>query len=229
MDMLTHSQIWAAIDELAKRSELSASGLARNAGLDSTSFNPSKRFTAEGRERWPSTESIAKILRATGTSVSDFLEMLDPDAKARLAKLSKAIPAGDYKQTASSNSVPLIGFAQAGVGGFFDDGGFPVGQGWDEISPPTGASESAYALKVSGDSMMPLYREGDIIIVDPAAQVRKNDRVVVKTTQGEVFAKTLEKRSSNQITLQSLNPDHETLVFDLDELEWVARIVWASQ
>ena len=105
MDMLTHSQIWAAIDELAKRSELSASGLARNAGLDSTSFNPSKRFTAEGRERWPSTESIAKILRATGTSVSDFLEILDPDAKARLARLSKAMPAGDYKQTASSNSV----------------------------------------------------------------------------------------------------------------------------
>jgi len=92
--------------------------------------------------------------------------------------------------------VPLIGFAQAGVGGFFDDGGFPVGQGWDEIAPPTGASESAYALKVSGDSMMPLYREGDIIIVDPTAQVRKGDRVVAKTREGEVLAKTLERRNA---------------------------------
>ncbi len=130
MDMLTHKQIWAAIDELASRVSMSASGLARNSGLDPTSFNPSKRFTNEGRERWPSTESIAKILKATGTSVSDFMEMIDFSAK------KTRFPTGSYQQTAAQNSVPLIGFAQAGVGRFFDDGGFPVGQGWDEIAPP---------------------------------------------------------------------------------------------
>jgi len=181
MEKLTHKQIWSAIDELASCANMSASGLARNSGLDPTSFNPSKRFTSEG--------------------------------------------SGLYKQTAAQNSVPLIGFAQAGVGGFFDDGGFPVGQGWDEIAPPTGASESAYALKVSGDSMMPLYREGDIIIVDPTAQVRKGDRVVAKTREGEVLAKTLERRNASIVELQSINPDHDTLKFKPDELEWLARIV----
>ncbi len=223
MDMLTHKQIWDAIDELASRVSMSASGLARNSGLDPTSFNPSKRFTNEGRERWPSTESIAKILKATGTSVSEFMDLVALDSK------KSSYPSGLYTQTAAQNSVPLIGFAQAGVGGFFDDGGFPVGQGWEEISPPTGASESAYALKVSGDSMMPLYREGDIIIVDPTAQVRKGDRVVAKTREGEVLAKTLERRTSNIVELQSINPEHDTLKFSPDELEWVARIVWASQ
>ena len=223
MDMLTHKQIWAAIDELASRVSMSASGLARNSGLDPTSFNPSKRFTNEGRERWPSTESIAKILKATGTSVSDFMEMIDFSAK------KTRFPTGSYQQTAAQNSVPLIGFAQAGVGRFFDDGGFPVGQGWDEIAPPTGASENAYALKVSGDSMMPLYREGDIIIVDPTAQIRKGDRVVAKTREGEVLAKTLERKTSSIVELQSINPEHDTLKFDPADLEWLARIIWASQ
>jgi phage repressor protein C with HTH and peptisase S24 domain len=95
--------------------------------------------------------------------------------------------------------------------------------------PPTSASENAYALKVSGDSMLPLYREGDIIIVDPVAQVRKGDRIVVKTREGEVLAKTLERKTSKLIELQSLNPEHDNLVFKHEELEWLARIVWASQ
>ncbi len=223
MEKLTHKQIWTAIDELAHRADMSASGLARNSGLDPTSFNPSKRFTNEGRERWPSTESIAKILKATGTSISEFMDLIETKER------RSDYPSGPYRQTASQNTVPLIGFAQAGVGGFFDDGGFPVGQGWEEIAPPTGASENAYALKVSGDSMMPLYREGDIIIVDPTAQVRKGDRVVAKTREGEVLAKTLERRTSSIVELQSINPDHDTLKFAPDELEWLARIIWASQ
>ena len=61
--MLTHAQIWSAIDRLAARAGLTASGLARRAGLDPTTFNKSKRMTAAGRARWPSTESIAKALR----------------------------------------------------------------------------------------------------------------------------------------------------------------------
>lgn len=223
MDMLTHKQIWTAIDELASKLNMSASGLARNAGLDPTSFNPSKRFTNEGRERWPSTESIAKILKATGTSITDFMELIET------SEHDPNTPKVNYQQTESQYSVPLIGFAQAGVGGFFDDGGFPVGQGWEEIAPPTGASESAYALQVSGDSMMPLYREGDIIIVDPIAQVRKGDRVVVKTKDGEVLAKLLERKTAKIVELKSINPEHKTLSFAPEELEWIARIVWASQ
>lgn len=224
MDMLTHDQIWSAIDRLAKQFQMSASGLARNSGLDPTTFNPSKRFTASGRERWPSTESIAKILKATSTSVSDFMMLVETQ------KIANHAPAyGDYHQTSARNGVPIIGFAQAGVGGFFDDAGFPVGQGWDEVIPPSSASESAYALKVSGDSMLPLYREGDVIIVDPIAQVRKGDRVVVKTQEGEVLAKTLERKNYELVELQSLNPEHKNLIFQLTELEWVARIVWASQ
>jgi phage repressor protein C with HTH and peptisase S24 domain len=127
-------------------------------------------------------------------------------------------------------SVPLLGFAQAGHGGYFDDGGFPVGsKGWDEVGLPSVSDEHAYALKISGDSMKPAYRDGDVIVVSPGAQIHKGDRVVVKTTDGEVMVKELKRRTAKVIELQSLNPNHVDRTFPAAEVEWIARIVWASQ
>jgi phage repressor protein C with HTH and peptisase S24 domain len=212
--MLSHEKVWAAIDALAARHSLSASGLARRAGLDSTAFNKSKRSSADGRPRWPSTESLAKIMEATGASLGDLLALVEGGAIAPRAR----------------SSVPLIGFAQAGAGGFFDDGGFPVGQGWDEIGlPATGAGENAYALQVQGDSMLPLYRDGDILIVEPGARMRRGDRIVAKTVTGEVMAKILANRTAQHVELVSLNPAHPDRMIPAAEIVWLARIVWASQ
>ncbi|WP_048648251.1 S24 family peptidase [Nitratireductor soli] len=215
--MLSHEKVWAAIDALAARHSLSASGLARKAGLDSTAFNKSKRLSADGRPRWPSTESLSKIIEATGVTLADFLALLQ----------GGGTPSGPYGSPPAS--VPLIGFAQAGVGGFFDDAGFPAGQGWDHVDLPTPAREGAYALQVQGESMLPLYRDGDTLIVDPAARLRRGDRVVAKTTGGEVMAKILLRQTGDSVELLSLNPEHPNRVLNKSELEWMARIVWASQ
>jgi phage repressor protein C with HTH and peptisase S24 domain len=211
---LTHNRIWKAIDALAARYGLSPSGLAKRAGLDATAFNPSKRVTGKGRLRWPTTESISKILEATGASLDEFLT------------LTKAEDGPRYQQT---RPVPLIGFAQAGAGGFFDDDGFPVGGGWDQISFPEVTDANAYALEVTGDSMLPLYRDGDILMVSPNTRVRKGDRVVVRTVEGEVMAKILVRKSDKMVELASFNPDHANLVFPMARIDWMARIVWASQ
>lgn len=77
--------------------------------------------------------------------------------------------------------------------------------------------------------MLPLYRDGDVLIVDPTAKVRRGDRVVVKTLGGEVMAKLLERQTAQLINLRSLNPEHPGREIPLREVEWVARIVWASQ
>jgi phage repressor protein C with HTH and peptisase S24 domain len=69
---LSYTGIWAAIDKLANINELSTSGLAVKSGLDATAFNPSKRHDKYGKPRWPSTETIAKILIATNTKFSTF-------------------------------------------------------------------------------------------------------------------------------------------------------------
>ena len=214
--MLSHARIWGAIDRLAASNALSTSALARKAGLDPTTFNRSKRFAQDGRPRWPSTESIAKVLAATGESLHRFLELAD-DAP-------PPPPGRPFRH------VPLIGFAQAGVGGFFDDGGFPAGQGWEEVAFPAGArADGVYALEVSGDSMLPLYRHGDVVIVSPSAACRPGDRVVVRTRDGEVMAKVLARRSPDGLELSSLNPAHPLRIVGTGEVEWMARIIWASQ
>ena len=209
--MLTHAQIWTAIDRLAARAGLSASGLAKRAGLDPTTFNKSKRITPDGRARWPSTESVAKSLAATGTSVETFIALISETARP------------------ITQAVPLIGFAEAGARGFFDDGGFPVGKGWDEIAFPSVNDEHAYALEISGNSMEPAFRKGDVIVVSPAAPVRRGDRVVVKTKDGEVMVKQLARKTAKTIELHSLNPDHPARTLAMSDVLWVARIMWASQ
>ena len=212
MATLTHPQVWNAIDRLAARYGYSASGLAKKAGLDPTSFNKSKRITPEGRPRWPSTESIAKILHATGAGIDEFMSLLQRKSK-----------------RTGTRPVPLIGFAQAGSGGFFDDGGFPVGSGWDEVSFPDVDDENAYALEVSGNSMEPLYRKGDLLVVSPNAKLRVGDRVVVKTKSGEVLAKELKKRTAKAVELRSLNPSHKDRTLPASDVVWIARIMWARQ
>jgi len=213
--MLSHSAIWDAIDSLAIRHGFTPSGLAKLAGLDATAFNRSKRISRDGRERWPSTESIAKLLDATGETFDGFL-----------------MSGGAFLQMSSMAGgavVPLLGLAQAGAGGFFDAAGFPAGEGWDQVKLPAPGENGIYALEVTGDSMLPLYRDGDRLVVSPTEHIRRGDRVVVRTKSGEVMAKILFRQTANVIELHSLNTAYQPRVFDMREIEWIARIIWASQ
>ena len=210
--MLTHSDIWRAIDRLAREYGFSASGLARRSGLDPTTFNKSKRTMRDGRLRWPSTESISKILTATGAGLEEFVSYV-----------------GDGGGGGISRTIPLIGFAQAAMAGCFDDAGHPVGAAWDEIAFPALGDPHAYALEISGDGMEPVYRDGDTVIVSPWANIRRGDRVVIRTGSGAVTAGVLRRRSVRRIDVGSINPRHEDRTLPVDDVQWVARIVWATQ
>lgn len=214
---MRHEEIWRAIDTLAAEHGLSPSGLARKAGLDPTSFNLSKRRTGDGRFRWPSTESLAKVLQATGARLEDFTA---------LVMGARALPESRAK---GRSKIPLIGMAQAGGQGFFDDGGYPAGAGWDEVELPSTADVNAYALTIAGESMEPVYRKGDAIVVSPAAPVRVGDRVVARVADGAVMAKLLLRRTASRIELGSLNPAFPDLRFAAQEVVWMHRIIWASQ
>ncbi len=216
---LKHQDIWRAIDLLAESHGMSASGLARAAGLDPTSFNPSKRITNDGRARWPSTETLAKIFQVTGETFDKLPDLIRGE-----------IHDGPRMKKGMLQKIPLIGCAQAGQEGYFDDAGFPVGSGWEMIEFPKMGDPSIYALEVSGESMEPLYRDGDILIVSPSAEsLRKGDRVVVKTAKGEVMAKQLSRLTQSQVTLKSLNEAFDDIVLPRDAVQWLARILWVSQ
>jgi phage repressor protein C with HTH and peptisase S24 domain len=210
--MLTHAQIWMAIDRLAARSKLSASGLAKRAGLDPTTFNKSKRITPDGRARWPSTESIAKSLAATGATLEQFVALISDQARP------------------DAGAVPLIGFAEAGANGRFDDNGFPIGgDGWDAIPFPGVEDTHAYAVEITGDVLNPVYRDGTHIVVSPAAPLRRGDRVIVKTRGGEVMVKELKRKTARTLELKALTPGEADRMLATEDVQWVARVVWASQ
>lgn len=212
--MITHSAIWAAIDGLAERYALSVSGLARAAGLDPTTFNKSKRFTANGRERWPSTESLAKVLEATGANFDEFVNLLI---------------AANPDQQLFGQVVPLIDMDEARLEGVFDGQGLPSGGDWDEIQFPGLNDPELFALEVVEDLYEPVYWAGDILIVSPKAELRRGDRVVVRFTDERVEARVFLRRSMKKIEVGALT-DHERVEeIDPAEVSWVSRIVWARQ
>ena len=185
--MLTHSDIWTAVDRLAARAGLSASGLARKAGLDPTTFNKSKRITPQGRPRWPSTESVAKSLQATGTTIDDF----------RLRSLPIAAPRADGAADRSGAGRHRRLFRRERLPG-------RQGMGRDRVSGVD--DEHVYALEMSGDRCSRSTATATVIIVSPAAPIRRGDRVVVKTRDGEVMAKELKRSTASRSSCARSTP-----------------------
>lgn len=218
MASLSHGEIWRAIDALAERFDMTPSAMARMAGLDPTSFNRSKRGSVEtdGRARWPSTESLAKLLEATGVNFSEF------------AALTERSPVRAPSNGRQVRGAPLIGLAQAGQDGFFDEAGMPVGAGWDEVAAPD-LGEGLFALEVTGNDLAPVYRDGDRLLVSPSQEPRKGDRVVARTTAGEVLVRELGRVTARTLELVALHHSGDPRLLSRDEVAWVARIVWVSQ
>jgi len=210
--MLRHEDIWRAVDLLGAKYGMSASGLARRAGLDPTTFNKSKRLSKDGKRRWPSTESIAKILEATGASLAEFVSLIGQENAGVLAQ-----------------RLPVTGYNRAGSGDFFNPSGHPVGDGWDEMLAPHVTDPNAYGLEIGGDGLEPVFRDGDVLIVSPAASIRRGDRVVVRTGQGDIAAKQLLRRSALKIEFKPVNRPEMDLCLEADELAWMSRIIWVSQ
>lgn len=211
--MLKHDDIWRAIDALASSRGFSPSGLARRAGLDATSFNPSKRVAINGKPRWPSTESLAKALAAADCSLAEFLGLMGEDGPAR--------------------HIPLIPLGQAAQEGAFNDHGAPAHDGWDEIELPGVVSEirdpDLYAIKVTDESMMPTYRKEDVMIVSPATRVQRGHRVLVRFRDGGVTVRELVSRAPDHVELARLDAAHATERLEAAEVLWMARILWVSQ
>lgn len=109
--------------------------------------------------------------------------------------------------------------------GYFDS--FPLGD--SEAAARQHDDQHAYALEIAGDSMEPVFRRGDVIIVSPSAPVRSGDRVVVKTTAGEILVRELARKTARLIELRSPNRKCRPRILSLAHVVWIARIAWSSQ
>ncbi len=227
--MLQHADVWRGIDRLAAKHGLSPSGLARRGGLDPTAFNPSKRITREGRPRWPSTESLAKILAVTGESFLGFVQLTGA-GNASATGFDQPVTGGRMvTRAAPQRALPIIALDRVANGDCFDDEGKPKGSGWGRLSFGGTADRDAFAVEINGHDFDPVYRDGDVVVVSPAAEVRRGDRVVVGTGNGAVLIRKVGRQDADGLMLEPLVAGNQLQFVDNDQLRWVARILWASQ
>lgn len=207
--MKQHGDIWRGVDLLAEKHGLSASRLAKLAGLDATAFNKSKRVSKDGRLRWPSTESLARALAAVGDQFSDFAALIDGD------------PAVVLPVLACSKGVSLD---------YFDAQGRPQGDAWERLQfPMRDVSEGAYVLEITDASLEPQFQSGDRLILSPGAQVRVGDQVMMMTAKGELAAFEMLRRTDSHVTLMSAASHSEAHIYAAVDIAWIARILWVSQ
>lgn len=213
--MLTHENIWQAIDRLAQSCGYSTSGLAKKAGLDPTAFNRSKRIGPDGKPRWPSTESLARILEATGAHLTEFIALVNTPDSGEDAR--PKIPVLSYTQVSRTTS--------------FDEQGNPAGEGWDLIHFPYAEQHDRkfFALELSDDALMPVFRAGDRLILAPDATVRKGDRVVVRTSDGTILIREVLRLTAGKVELRAFSTTPEHMTLSMDDIAWMTRIVWISQ
>ena len=211
--MLKHDDIWRAIDTLASRNGLTASGLARKAGLDPTTFNKSKRVTASGRRRWPSTESLAKALEAVGASLNEFVSFVEAESDN-----------GDQ-----AGRIPVAAQSVASATTAFGDTGEPQGPTWSRRQLPEINDPDAYAIVVESRAHHPVWREGTLVVAAPQASTSPGDRVVVRMKSADIILGELVRQGPEGIEVKPISGDNATQTIANDEIAAVHRIVWAEQ
>ncbi|NQY40196.1 MAG: helix-turn-helix transcriptional regulator [Henriciella sp.] len=206
---MQHGDVWRALDEIATRKGLTPSGLAKLAGLDATAFNKSKRVSKGGRPRWPSTESIARALEAANVDYTEFASLV----------------AGP-----SCPTIPFLELPDATRSGLFNDLGLPDAPAWDAIEfPGPNRIEGCFALEVTDRDLEPIYRAGDRLISSCQADIRSGDRVVLKTTKGQICIGVVARQTAKRLDLNSIADGRALPAINVEEIDWMARIIWVSQ
>lgn len=201
--MFTHDQIWMAIDRLAESRGFSPSGLARQSGLDPTAFNRSKRISPNGKPRWPSTESISKILAVTSSTMTDLFSLMDGGSDGGL------------------QIVPLLTHADLRAGRIASDkaGVFSIS---------LDAGDSAFAVRIDDDHFHPLFRAGSVIIADRDLKMKANDRILLFSSKDGLKGGILQSAQKRNLTVLLPGDSFREVVFAESDVEWTARILWAS-
>lgn len=208
---LDHSSVWYAIDQLARRNRLSPSALARRAGLDPTTFNKSKRIGGNGKERWPSMESVAKVLAATGNTFDDFAGLISGRLLGR-----------------SNRPIPLLPLKTRDVSRFFDPAGERIGDDWEAVDLPVVVDPGMIAVEVCDERMAPVFSPGDMLIASPDSPLRRGDRALVLTDDGYLTGYRFRKRLAETIEFSSLSNASEDVQLPVGRVVWIARIstIW---
>ncbi|WP_374654275.1 helix-turn-helix transcriptional regulator [Dongia sp.] len=233
--MLQHADVWRGIDRLAAKHGLSASGLARRAGLDPTAFNPSKRITREGRPRWPSTESLSKILTVTGEPFVDFVLLTGAgngeasgNGHGGAAAYDQTVGGGRVVPRTGQRTIPVISLDRLAAGDCFDASGMPVGPDWGHLDF-AGAGRDCFGVEITGADFDPVYRDGDTLIAARGVEIRRGDRIIIGTSAATVLVRKVVRHDADGYYLEAIRQGGQPQFVPQDQVRFTARIQWVSQ
>ena len=163
-------------------------------------------------------KSKGGLARAMGVRPGAVSEIL---SGIRLIKASEIQPIMEYLEL---NSVPIMG--RVGAGAVIEPENEQVPpEGLGEVQLPFPISEETIAFEVAGDSMLPKYENGDVIVVyreqrHPLASFY-GEEAAVRLKTGERYLKTIERgKSVNLVNLTSFNAKAINGV----KLDWIGEI-----
>lgn len=158
---------------------------------------------------------LAQAMGVRPGAVSEILSGL------RLIKASEIAPIMEYLEL---NSVPIMG--RVGAGAVIEPENEQVPpEGLGEVELPFPIAEEIIVFEVAGDSMLPKYENGDIIVVyrdqrHPLASFY-GEEAAVRLKSGERYLKTIERgKSASSVNLTSFNAKPINGV----KLEWIGEI-----
>ena len=207
---MKYDTVWSAVDNLAKSLGMSPSGLAKKSGLDSTTFNRSKRKRPDGKNRWPSLDSLNKVFEFCNITFEEFYKYGETD-----------------NPTENLNTIPYIKLSGVSKREYCQDGEICTAN-WETICFPDG-TKNLYAMEIDNTDYAPLYKFGTTLILAKHSEIRRNDRVAVFKKDGAFLLAEFIRRKPRTLELQNLNAPEESFSENIDDILFLSRIVWASQ
>ncbi|SDF46196.1 XRE family transcriptional regulator [Phytopseudomonas seleniipraecipitans] len=181
------------IKHLRKSRGLSQQALAEACGWSSQS----RIGNYESDLREPSLADLLLLAPALGVSIAELAG-------------SEALPvATDTLDVghARGGAVPVVGHAQLGTQGYFEEIDFPVGHG-DGYLRIHSDDPNAYGLRVSGDSMHPRIKNGEYVLIEPNKPFHAGDEVMVRTLDGQAMIKEFIYLRDGMYRFDSVNQNH---------------------
>ena len=207
---MKYETVWSAVDNLAESLGLTVSGLAKKSGLDSTTFNKSKRIRPDGNKRWPSLDSINKVLEYCNITFEEFYNY-----------------GNNYDGHSNVQTIPFARLSNCLIS-IMPDGNAPDTSQWEKMAFPI-RMNGAYALEVDTTEYDPTYKKGTTILVQKNSKIRHGDRIAIFMNDGNKILAEFAFRKSQTIELHSLANHSDILSVKIDDIAFINRIAWASQ
>lgn len=168
-------------------------------------------------------ERAARASRAKEELVLRLSKLKGLDAALKSGELRELIDQMSPDQTAmqmvTTRDVPLINKVAAGYPREFTDLGYPARIADEYVRCPDVTDSDAFAARVVGDSMMPDYREGDVVVFSPARDVKDgNDCFVRLERDAETTFKRVYFEDEGRLRLQPLNARYPARIVEREDI-----------